>query len=165
MSHMRERRSFSRQKVRDWSEFTDLVLRVRGDGRSYKVNIHVKRLFDLQWNDLYSFPLHTRGGPYWQNVKVIASFWYHRHRLSASSTSFQIPFDRFMFTSESFIQDSQKKVPLDEVATVSITLSDHIDGPFRLEVDYIGIENSDHSSERDCYEAYHLPRMGLTWNL
>ncbi len=50
--------------------FSDLVLRVRGDGRRYRIILQTPEFFDLTWFQLYSFPLFTRGGPYWQEVKV-----------------------------------------------------------------------------------------------
>lgn len=54
----------------DWSNYTHLVMRVRGDGRSFVINLSVAGFYDITWNDVYHYVLFTRGGPYWQFVKV-----------------------------------------------------------------------------------------------
>jgi NADH dehydrogenase [ubiquinone] 1 alpha subcomplex assembly factor 1 len=59
-----------RDSYLDWTAYTHLNLRVRGDGRSYLLNIHVSGQFDITWNDVFTFILYTRGGPYWQSVRV-----------------------------------------------------------------------------------------------
>ena len=77
------------QQLRDleWHNYTELVLRVRGDGRTYMLNIQTYQEFDIFWHDLYCFPLYTRGGPYWQEYRV--------------------PFSKFYFAHKGKIQDSQ----------------------------------------------------------
>merc|ERR1719222_378580 len=45
-------------------------MNIRGDGRKYMINLKVKRDFDILWNDRWHYPLYTRGGPYWQYVKI-----------------------------------------------------------------------------------------------
>ena len=67
---LKERRSFYRLKDFMMQNYSDLVLRVRGDGRMYSINVHIHGEFDIMWNDLWSYPLYTRGGPYWQEIKV-----------------------------------------------------------------------------------------------
>lgn len=51
--------------------YNTLVLRIRGDGRAYGINLHVDGYFDIQWHDIYSYVLYTRGGPHWQIAKVL----------------------------------------------------------------------------------------------
>lgn len=63
--------SFNRKLSFDWSKFNTLHLRVRGDGRPWMVNIQSEMYFSGQWDDLYNYFLYTRGGPYWQDVKVM----------------------------------------------------------------------------------------------
>ena len=71
-------KSFFRKGFMEWEDCTHLILRVRGDGREYTLNIHPYREFDLGWFDVFSYPLHTRGGPYWQLVKVsILNYFIH----------------------------------------------------------------------------------------
>lgn len=62
--------AFGRKLSYDWSTFNVLHLRVRGDGRPWMVNIQSETYFSLQWDDLYHYFIYTRGGPYWQDVKV-----------------------------------------------------------------------------------------------
>lgn len=63
-------RSFKRETYYDWSSYTHLVLKVRGDGRSYMLNIGSAGYFDITWNDMYNYMLFTRGGPHWQISRV-----------------------------------------------------------------------------------------------
>lgn len=62
--------SFKRPRPYEWTDYTHLLMKVRGDGRCYQVVINMDRDFDLQWNDQYNYPLYTRGGPYWQVAKA-----------------------------------------------------------------------------------------------
>ncbi len=62
--------SFKRPRPYDWSEYTHMLIRCRGDGRPYHLILHMDRYFDIQWHDQYHYPLFTHGGPYWQMAKV-----------------------------------------------------------------------------------------------
>ncbi|PIO77640.1 Complex I intermediate-associated protein 30 [Teladorsagia circumcincta] len=112
----------------------------RGDGRSYKIMLHAPKAMDITWGDSYSYPLHTRGGPYWQYEKI--------------------PFSKFFHTVAGRIQDKQNRVYLDEVSSLGIVLMDRIDGEFQLELDYIGVYNDQTHFEKFAYETYTLP----LWN-
>ncbi|TRY86826.1 hypothetical protein DNTS_020543, partial [Danionella cerebrum] len=83
---------FNRKRQYDWSSFNTLHLRVRGDGRPWMVIIGVEAYYSHTKDDLYSYFLYTRGGPYWEDVNYIG-----------------------------------------------FTLGDGADGPFELEIDYIGL--------------------------
>lgn len=63
-------KSFKREAYLDWRQYTTLVLKVRGDGRSYLINLSTEGYFDIMWNDIYHYVLYTRGGPHWQICKV-----------------------------------------------------------------------------------------------
>ncbi|XP_014470793.1 PREDICTED: complex I intermediate-associated protein 30, mitochondrial [Dinoponera quadriceps] len=127
-------KSFKREIYHDWSEYTHLILRIRGDGRTYGINLNNRGFYDLTWNDLYHYVLYTRGGPYWQYVKI--------------------PFSKFVFSSKGRIQDKQNPVLLFEIANLGITLADDIPGHFRLEIDYIGLECDKYNEEETAYEGY-----------
>lgn len=81
-------RSFYREYTYIFVAYTHLALRIRGDGRTYFVNLHPHTLFDTTFMDLHSYVLHTRGGPYWQetvaslkchstNVQLYNTLWFH----------------------------------------------------------------------------------------
>lgn len=70
MSHVIFQKSFKRPTTFDWHLYNTLVLKIRGDGRSYLLNISCEGYYDITWNDIYHYVLYTRGGPYWQIAKV-----------------------------------------------------------------------------------------------
>lgn len=67
---VRATKSFNRDTYHDWSQYNTLILRVRGDGRSYLINLATEGYFDIMWNDVYHYILYTRGGPHWQITRV-----------------------------------------------------------------------------------------------
>ncbi|KAK0087128.1 hypothetical protein PV325_001737 [Microctonus aethiopoides] len=131
------RKSFYRSDVHDWNGYTHLIMRVRGDGRTYMINLHLKAFFDVMWTDLHHFALYTRGGPYWQYVKI--------------------PFSKFFFSNRGRIQDRQFSPRRNSVVGLGITAADGIAGPFSLEIDFIGVECDETFAEESAYELYHPP--------
>jgi len=131
-----KRKSFKREICHDWTQYTHLVLRVRGDGRCYMLNIATGGIFDLTWNDVYHYVLHTRGGPYWQYVRI--------------------PFSKFIFSSKGRLQDNQVPIMLHEVSKFGISIADDVSGHFRLEIDYIGLEYDEFHKEEFAYESYNV---------
>jgi hypothetical protein len=79
--------------------YTDLCLRVRGDGRTYMINVQTNTDFDAHWDDLWHYPLYTRGGPYWQEYKI--------------------PFSKFYFAAQGKIQDEQGRDSPNRFRTLS----------------------------------------------
>ncbi|CAD7085308.1 unnamed protein product [Hermetia illucens] len=136
----RVRKSFKRETTYDWEPYNSLVLRVRGDGRSYLLNIHCEGYFDLLWNDVYHYVLYTRGGPHWQVAKI--------------------PFSKFFFASKGRVQDRQTPIKLNRVTHFGISVGARggHDGPFSLEVDYIGLEFDPKHREEFAYEMYQMPK-------
>lgn len=123
----------------DWTLYNTFEIRFRGDGRRYGICLNTGTYHsDLQFYDNHYYPLYTRGGPYWQTLRV--------------------PFTKFIFASESFVQDQQCKFPAHHVKFVSITLNDNISGPFELEIDYVGIRYEIRPfHELKAYEDYAHP--------
>ncbi|XP_075610576.1 complex I intermediate-associated protein 30, mitochondrial [Balearica regulorum gibbericeps] len=126
--------SFARKKYYDWSNFNSLYLRVRGDGRPWMVNIYTDPYFSHQKDDLYNYFMFTRGGPYWEEIKI--------------------PFSKFFLSSRGRVQDDQHPIWLDKICTLGFTIGDKVDGPFQLEIDFIGLLNDRAHTEEFAYETY-----------
>ncbi|XP_068195374.1 complex I intermediate-associated protein 30, mitochondrial [Antennarius striatus] len=127
-------RAFNKKIFYDWTSFNSLHLRVRGDGRPWMVHIGTKMYYSLQKDDLYCYFLHTRGGPYWQDVII--------------------PFSKFFLTYCGRIQDRQHPLRLDKVTNVGFSLGDQADGHFQLEIDFIGVSKDYAHTEEFAYEMY-----------
>ncbi|KAH3853760.1 hypothetical protein DPMN_096292 [Dreissena polymorpha] len=127
--------SFGRVVPYDFTGYTDLHLRVRGDGRNYMVILQMQRIWDHLFYDMYNYPLYTHGGPYWQNVVI--------------------PFSKFVLAAAGRVQNKQEHVGLRgvrDIRDIGITVADDVPGPFKLEIDYIAVvrdENSRGSSDFD----------------
>ncbi|XP_072120545.1 complex I intermediate-associated protein 30, mitochondrial [Mobula birostris] len=125
---------FDTKKYYDLSNFNTLHLRVRGDGRPWMVNISSGMYYTHHKNDLYNYFMFTRGGPYWQDVKI--------------------PFSKFFLSSQGRIQDHQHPLWLDKISTIGFTLGDQVDGPFQLEIDFVAVFNDRAHTEEFAYEKY-----------
>ena len=132
-------KSFGRESVMDWSNFNNLYLRFRGDGRPYMIIIGCQFTFDISWLLRWCFPLYTRGGPYWQEVKI--------------------PFNKFYLTHHGRIQDKQETLNnnLERVNAFGITCADEADGPYQLEIDSIAVLYDVNTDETHYYELYANP--------
>ncbi|XP_068435752.1 complex I intermediate-associated protein 30, mitochondrial [Clinocottus analis] len=127
-------RSFDRKKHYDLSSFNTLHLRVRGDGRPWMISIAAEKYYSHQKDDIYNYFLYTRGGPYWQDVKI--------------------PFSKFFLTHRGRIQDDQHHLWLDKINTIGFTLGDKADGQFQLEIDFIAVCKDYAHTEEFAYELY-----------
>ncbi|XP_023940002.1 complex I intermediate-associated protein 30, mitochondrial [Bicyclus anynana] len=134
----RTRKAFKREATYNWHLYNTLVVKLRGDGRSYLLNISCEGYYDITWNDIYHYVLFTRGGPYWQIAKI--------------------PFSKFILGSKGLIQDKQSRMRLDRVTHFGISCGDKIDGPFNLELEYIGLEFDPTHDEDFAYEMYKTDR-------
>ncbi|XP_068109457.1 complex I intermediate-associated protein 30, mitochondrial [Hyperolius riggenbachi] len=126
--------AFGRQLSSDWSDFNTLHLRIRGDGRPWMLNIQSDTYFTHHQYDLYHYFLFTRGGPYWQDVKI--------------------PFSKFFMANKGKIQDQQYEIIPDKVVSLGFTLADMVDGPFQLEIDFIALCKDLAHKEKCAYELY-----------
>lgn len=141
ITSIRAKKSFQRDSYWDWSIYNTLVLRVRGDGRPYMLNIHTDGIFDITWHDMYNYVLYTRGGPHWQLAKI--------------------PFSKFFLVAKGSVQDKQCFMPDFRVSRFGITAAgmDFMDGAFNLEIDYIGLELNLNHTEEFAYEMYKVPNF------
>ena len=132
----RYKKSFKRNAYMNWSFYNTLVLRIRGDGRPYMINIGTEGYFDVTWNDMYHYILYTRGGPHWQITKI--------------------PFSKFFLSSNGVIQDRQFPIPLRRISDFGFSVSGRAgyEGPFSLEIDYVGLEFDPSVTEDFAYEMY-----------
>lgn len=139
IASMPQRLAFAKQKVfYHWENYTHLAMNVRGDGRKYMLNMKLKRDYDLTWDDRFHYPLFTRGGPYWQYVKI--------------------PFSKFYLGSKGVLQDKQNPYPAFMTVGMSISLKDRISGPFQLEIKDISVLNdATDEDETFAYEKYKVP--------
>uniref|UniRef100_A0A914HGC6 NADH:ubiquinone oxidoreductase intermediate-associated protein 30 domain-containing protein n=1 Tax=Globodera rostochiensis TaxID=31243 RepID=A0A914HGC6_GLORO len=138
MRSLHDKKAFNRKNYfMDWNNYTHLLIKCRGDGRTYKVMLHIPQYFDVTWGDSYSFLLHTHGGPHWQFE--------------------MIPFSRFIYTIEGRIMDVQYSLDPRMASSIGITLMDRINGPFRLEIDFIGATHHISHLEKHAYETYNTP--------
>ncbi|XP_049294799.1 complex I intermediate-associated protein 30, mitochondrial [Anopheles funestus] len=137
---LRVRKSFKRDAFYDWSQYNTLVLKVRGDGRSYLINLTAEGYYDILWNDIYHYVLYTRGGPHWQVAKI--------------------PFSKFFLASKGRVQDQQGPVPLNRITNVGFSVGSRggHEGSFRLEFDFIGLEFDPSHQEEFAYEMYRQPK-------
>jgi len=133
----RARKSFYRRHWHDWSHFTHMVFRVRGDGRTYHFRVHCEGDMDICWFDGWDYAIFTHGGPYWQFVRI--------------------PFSRLFFSYKGRIQDIQDAILLTRVTRFSIIVKDKVTGPFRLEIDYVGLMRDRYNRRKFEYERYNVP--------
>jgi NADH dehydrogenase [ubiquinone] 1 alpha subcomplex assembly factor 1 len=120
------------------NEWTHFLFKVKGDGRSYNIILNTPGFYTATNNDFYQYPLFTRGGPYWQFAKI--------------------PFSKFVSATNGRFTDKQHRFLSNSVTNIGITLMDQTNGPFSLEIDYIGLVKDKNGYEEFSYEMYKAPK-------
>ncbi|XP_036699032.1 complex I intermediate-associated protein 30, mitochondrial isoform X3 [Balaenoptera ricei] len=64
----------------------------------------------------------------------------------------RIPFSKFFFSNRGRIRDAQYQLLLDKISSIGFTLADKVDGPFFLEIDFIGVFTDPAHTEEFAYE-------------
>ena len=70
---------------------------------------------------------------------------------------FQIPFSNFLLTHKQRVPDEQGNFHPCHVKQFGLRLSDRQSGPFKLEIDYIGVMNDENHILTNAYEHYEEP--------
>jgi len=142
----RKKRSFNRTDHYEWNSFTHLLMKIRGDGRVYAVTLGCPGEVDIEFGDVFAYPLYTHGGPYWQFA--------------------MIPFSKFILTVNGRIPERAQRPlmmrkdmvrPQHNISTFGITLMDRHTGPFQLEIDWAGVYHDATNFEEWAYEKYKTP--------
>jgi NADH dehydrogenase [ubiquinone] 1 alpha subcomplex assembly factor 1 len=131
--------SFVRLKKYDFTGYTHFLIKLRGDGRSYMFNLNTSGEESETRTYMYSYPIFTRGGPYWQTIKI--------------------PFSKFMQVSQSRLTDRQARFHPIDVKNIGITVMDTVDGDFRLEIESIAVLCDIEAFEDIAYESYKVEKF------
>eukprot|EP00947_MAST-08B_sp_MAST-8B-sp1_P000363 g363.t1 len=97
----------------DLEGYKALEMKVRTDGRTYMVNLSMDTLMD---DDLY------------QGFVMVEPGEWH---------TLELPFDRFLLTARGRPRDVQRKLDVEGMWGMGVTLADKKDGDFKFEVQYI----------------------------
>ncbi|XP_023568395.1 complex I intermediate-associated protein 30, mitochondrial [Octodon degus] len=148
------RGSFERKMCYDWSQYNSLYLRVRGDGRPWMVNIREQKEFIQNKDQMYSYFMYTLlfMGSHVCHVYTGQFTECFNCLFLSYNVFFQIPFSKFFFSNKGRIRDAQYKLLLDKISSIGFTLADKVDGPFFLEIDFIGVFTDPAHTEEFAYE-------------
>ena len=131
-------KSFYRKKFINLSQFTHFRLRIRGDGRSYMLVLKNDHTFRESATYLFMHPIYTHGGPYWQDLCI--------------------PFSKFFHVTHGRVSDRQYRFDDTNLSTIGVTCMDGVQGAFSLEIDYIGAYKDNEIVEESAYETYTIPK-------
>lgn len=138
MSSVTKLKSFKRETRFNLEQFNCFILKIRGDGRTYMIVLNTPQYYTLTYTYMHMFPLYTRGGPYWQYVKI--------------------PFSKFFHATHGRVSDRQYRLVANDIRNIGITCMDGVEGEFSLELDYIGVLKDNEVTEEFAYETYKVPK-------
>lgn len=116
---------FGSQDFHDWSQFSQVALRVRGDYRKYFINIQSDTPYPT---DLYQHRLYLKTPGEWETVTVNLA--------------------NFVLTNGGVIQH-QQRLETDLIRSIGIGLIDGQYGPYQLDIDWIRVQNSNEDIVED----------------
>ena len=103
----------------DFSGYNGILIRVKGDGKRYKLSIKNNTFLD---SPRYQAAFHTERGA-WSTIRI--------------------PFHTMVPTFRGTVLTNESTVDITKVKSFSLLISDKQEGPFRLEIDWIKAYKSD----------------------
>jgi len=130
-------------------QYDQFEIRCRGDGRSYRFQLHFKRLVGIEKADtnyIHRAVLHTRGGPYWERVFI--------------------PYNRFFACNRAQISEHNHPMPdMTQLYSISIFPDENLEGDFNLEIDSIRVvascsqDNKSHPPEIMKWQMHEFDQL------
>lgn len=111
-------RDYGRPDKLTLKEYNCFEIRFRGDGRRYEIDVHGNRIYD-QATSMWTTPIYTKGGYEWETVRV--------------------PFYHFFQQFQDVKVRDQTIMALEGIWGFRFRIQDDIDGPFKLEIDYMAV--------------------------
>ena len=109
-------RDYGRADKLNIEEHNCFEVRLRGDGRRYDFDIHATR----DWVDAeatWSTHIYTKGGYEWETLRIPFHHFYQQYNDAKTR--------------------DQTLLPLDAITGFRFRIQDNVQGPFKLEIDYI----------------------------
>jgi len=122
----------------DVERYRYLALRIKSDGRKYKVNVQTE---SLEYTDLHQHRLYARRPGNWETVLI--------------------KWSDFVRTNHGIVVEPQSEIMTTKVRTIGIGLTDRLPGPFEISVGKIWATNSlvdDKTSESLDIPPVYVPK-------
>ena len=115
--------------------YSYLALKVKSDGRKYKVNIQTE---SLEYTDLHQHRLYVRNAGAWETVLI--------------------KWTDFVRTNHGIVVEPQSEIMKTKIRTIGIGLTDRLAGPFEICVGKIWATNQPHHQEEEFEAEDRVPR-------